>query len=60
MEIIQHFLTNGADKLELGMQKNANRPILTSSYIAQVQVDQGLPHKTRYTEVYRGESGEEP
>jgi hypothetical protein len=27
---------------------------------AQVQVDQGLPHKTRYTETYRGESREEP
>jgi hypothetical protein len=23
-------------------------------------VDQGPPHKTRYTETYRGESGEEP
>ena len=29
-------------------------------YKAQIQVDQGPPHKTRYTETYRGESGEEP
>jgi hypothetical protein len=29
-------------------------------YKAQVQVDQGHPHKTRHTETYRGESGEEP
>jgi hypothetical protein len=29
-------------------------------YKAQVQVDQGTPHKTRDTETYRGESGEEP
>jgi hypothetical protein len=34
--------------------------ILISLYKAQVQVDQGLPHKTRYTESNRGESGEEP
>jgi hypothetical protein len=31
-----------------------------SVYKAQVQVDQGTPHKTRDTETYRGESGEEP
>ena len=35
-------------------------PILISLYKAQVQVDQGPPHKTRYIETYRGESGEEP
>jgi hypothetical protein len=28
-------------------------------YKAQLQVDQGPSHKTRYTETYRGESGEE-
>jgi hypothetical protein len=27
---------------------------------AQVQVDQGPPHKTRYTKTYRRESGEDP
>ena len=27
---------------------------------AQVQVDQGLPHKTRYTETNKNESREEP
>jgi hypothetical protein len=35
-------------------------PILTSLYKAQFQVDQGLSHKTRYTESNIGESGEEP
>ena len=29
-------------------------------YKAQVQVDQEPPHKTRYTETNRKESGEEP
>ena len=29
-------------------------------YKAQVQVDQGLSHKSRYTETYRRESGEKP
>jgi hypothetical protein len=29
-------------------------------YKAQVQVDQGTPPKTRYTETYRGENREEP
>ena len=29
-------------------------------YKAQVQLDQGPPHKTRYTETNRKESGEEP
>jgi hypothetical protein len=29
-------------------------------YKAQVQVDEGPPHKTRYTETNRRESGEEP
>ena len=42
------------------MQKNANRSIFISLYKAQVQVDQGPPHKTRDTETYRGESGKEP
>ena len=42
------------------MQNNVNQPILNSLCKAQVQVDQGPPNKTRYTESYRGESWEEP
>ena len=41
------------------MKKNANLSILLSLYKAQVQVDQGPPHKARYTETNRRESGEE-
>jgi hypothetical protein len=55
----QHFLTNGVGSTS-GQLKNANRPILIFLYIAQVQVDQGPPYKTRYTETNRRESGEEP
>jgi hypothetical protein len=33
---------------------------MISVYKTQVQVDQGPPHKTRYTETNRRESGEEP
>jgi hypothetical protein len=40
--------------------KNANQSILIYLYKPQVQVDQGSPHKTRYTDANRGESGEEP
>jgi hypothetical protein len=29
-------------------------------YKAQVEVDEGLPHRTRYTKMNRGESGKEP
>jgi hypothetical protein len=47
-------------QLAVSMYKNANRPILSCLYKAQVQVDQGTPHKTRDTETYRGESVEEP
>ena len=39
------------------MQKNTNQSILIYLYKAQVQVDQGPPHKTRYTN--RRENGEE-
>ena len=42
------------------MQKNAHQSILISLYKAQVQVDQEPPHKTRYTETSRTESGNEP
>jgi hypothetical protein len=44
----------------VSMQKNANQSILISLDKAQVQVDQGPPHKTRYTETDRRKSGEEP
>jgi hypothetical protein len=37
-----------------------NQPIFIALYRAQVQVNQGLSHKTRDTETYRRESGEEP
>ena len=47
------------DQLEVKMQKNANWPIIISFYKAQVQVDHEPSHKTRYTEAYRGENGEE-
>jgi hypothetical protein len=39
--------------------KYANQSILISIYNAQVQVDQGPPHKKRYTETSRKEYGEE-
>ena len=43
------------------MQKNENHSNLTSFYKAKVQVDQGPPpHKTRYSETSKSESGEEP
>jgi hypothetical protein len=42
------------------MQKNAYWSILIFLYKAQVQVNQGTPHKTRYIETNRKESGEEP
>jgi hypothetical protein len=41
------------------MPQNENRSILISLYKAQVQVKKGLPHKSRYTETNRKESGEE-
>ena len=44
-------------QLVVCMQKNANLPILISLYKAQVQVDQGVPHKTRYTETNRKKLG---
>jgi hypothetical protein len=42
------------------MQKNENRPVFVTLHKAQVQVDQGPQHKTRYTESNRKESGKEP
>ena len=44
-------------QLEASMQKNANQSILIPLYKAQVQVDQGLPHKTSYTETNKRKSG---
>jgi len=35
----------------------ANQSILNTLYKTQVQVDQRLPHKTRYTETNRRKSG---
>jgi hypothetical protein len=40
----------------VSMSKNANKSILIY-FKAQVQVDQGPPHKTRYTETNRKEVG---
>ena len=54
------FLTNGAESTGGQHAENANLPILISLYKAHVQVDSGPPFKTRYTEAYRGERGEEP
>ena len=47
-------------QLAVSMQKNANHSILISLYKAQIQVNQGPPHKTRHTEINRKESEEEP
>ena len=47
-------------QLAVSSQKNVNQSILISLYKAQVQVDQGPPHKTRYSETNIKESGEEP
>ena len=55
----QHFHQMVLVQLAVSMQKNANRSILISLYKVQVQVDQRPPHKTRYTELIRRESGEE-
>jgi hypothetical protein len=46
VEKIQHFQQIVLVHLAVSMQKNANRSILISLYKAQVQVDQGSPHKT--------------
>jgi hypothetical protein len=52
------FSTKVLVHLVVSMQKNVNRYILISLYKAQVQVDQGPPYKTRYTESNRRENGE--
>jgi hypothetical protein len=40
------------------MEKNENCSILIFLYKTQVQMDQGPPHKTRYSESNRIENGE--
>ena len=55
---IEHFQQMLLVQLAVCMQKNANRSILISFYKAQIQMDQGPPHKPRYTEFNRKESGE--
>jgi hypothetical protein len=47
-------------QLVVNMQNNTDWSILIAMYKAQVQVDQGPSHKTRYTECNRRESGEKP
>ena len=42
------------------MQKNESRPIFVTLHKAQVQVDQGAQHKTRYTDYNRKQSEKEP
>jgi hypothetical protein len=53
----QHFKQMVLIQLVVSMEKNANRSILISLYKAQDQVGQGPPHKTRYTQSNRIESG---
>ena len=48
------ILKNGASSTDGQHQKNANVPILISFYKAEVDMDQGPPHRTRYTHTYRG------
>jgi hypothetical protein len=51
------FSTNGAGSTVI---QHVEECILISLYKAHVQVDQGPPHKARYTETNGRESGEEP
>jgi len=53
-------LTNSAGSTGGQHIEESNWSILIYLYEAQVQVDQGPPHTTRYTETNRRESGEEP
>ena len=56
----EHFQQIVLIQLAVNMQKNVNQSILISLYKTQVKMDEGLPHKTRYSENNRKESGEEP
>ena len=58
MEKKTAFSTNGTTSGQ--HVEESNLTILISLYKAQVQVNQGPPHKTRCTETNRKESGEEP
>jgi hypothetical protein len=53
------FSTNVLFQLVVSMYKNVNRSTLISLYKAQVQVDQGASHKTRYTEIKESTQGAE-
>jgi hypothetical protein len=53
------FSTNGAGTTGSQHVKNANQSILILLCKAEVQMYQGPPRKTRYTETNRKESGEE-
>jgi hypothetical protein len=44
-------------QVAVNMLKNANGSILISLYKAQVQVDQGTPHKTRYKKLIEKKVG---
>ena len=54
----QHFQQMGLVQLAISIQENENQSMLISMYKAEVQVNQGPPHKTRYPESNRRESGE--
>ena len=54
------FSTNGAGTTGSQHVKNANQSILILLCKAEVQMYQGPPRKTRYTETSRREIGEEP
>jgi hypothetical protein len=56
----EHFKQMVLVQLAVNLWKTSNQSILISLYKAQVEVDQGLSHKTRYTEFHRRESGEKP
>jgi hypothetical protein len=49
----QHFQQMVLVQLAVSMKKNTNQSIFISLYKAQVQVNQGPPYKTRYTETNR-------
>ena len=46
-------------ELSVDMEKSENKSIFVSVHKAQVQVDEGLQHKTRYSESKRREFGKE-
>jgi hypothetical protein len=52
-----HFQQMVLVQLLVSMQKNTNQSILISLSKAQIQVDQGSPHKMRQTETNRKKVG---